>query len=93
MWSRIKNWWPLAALVALVLAVLGRRGQDKGAVLDAQEKAAQAQEEALDAQAELQKEKIKNATDKELAELAATPDDVLAAAVLAEYRRRRAAAG
>lgn len=90
--SRLKKLFaPLALLVAALAFFFGRRTNDKGLVKKANEAATAAKVDAIEAKADLEKEKINNEAQQKLDDLANTSDDELAAAISAEYHNRAGA--
>ena len=87
--TRVKKWLAAAgALLALVGFLFRGKSPWKARAKKASDDATAARLDAIDAGADLKKEKIHNETQQELDTLADTSDDDLIADTIAGYRRR-----
>jgi len=80
--------WPLAAVLAFLTLLIKKADPWKARAKKASGEATAARVEALDAGADLKKEKIHNETQQDLDNLADTSDYDLVAGAIADYRKR-----
>jgi len=81
-------WAPVAALVGVLVYSLTRSHDDKGDVQQANDRATAARVDAINAKADLDKEKIHNETQQDLADADALSDADIIADALDGYRGR-----
>ena len=80
--------WPLAAVLAFLTLLIKKADPWKARAKKASGEATAARLDAIDARADLDKEKIKHETEQALADADALSDADVVAAAVDEYRRR-----
>jgi len=80
--------WPVAAVIAFLTLWFKNAGPWRARAEEAQQAATAAQIDAIDSEADLDKEKIKHETEQALADAGALSDADIVAAAVDEFRRR-----